>query len=458
MKPGVEYSRTVGESKQYDLVVCGGGPAGFPAALSAARRGLSVLVLESKHQIGGTGTTGLVSHWLGGRSHVDASWVVGGIFRELSEEATWRGIAVLPKPSDYADKKYAPHGIFKGTLLAGVPFDPFEMAPLLEKTLTDAGVDILYEMMVVDTMVQGDRITHVIAAGKNGLRAIPARAFVDATGDGDVAMHSGCSYVDGAPDGHRMVISLMIHLENVAQDELMTYVTEEDDPRFKKKLAILRSEGVNCFNYEIIIFVKMNREGYFMINGRPLGGIDGTDPASRTHAYVTERAKVSETLELFRSRFPGCRDATLRAVASSVGVRETRRIEAVGYLSVKDVVDRKPLPDTIGYTDYGWDISRAEGEIDPHSLAKPPVIPIPYSVMVPKTISNLIFPGRAINCERLVLGPMRVQCPFMAMGEAAGTAASLALAKGTSFADVDADTLRSELAARGAIVDLEGVN
>ena len=107
------------------------------------------------------------------------------------------------------------------------------------------------------------------------------------------------------------------------------------------------------------------------------------------------------TLELFRRHWPGTRHATLRSVASSLGVRETRRIRALGYLSVQDVLHGREFDDAIGYTAYGWDINRGAGEqVHPKALPKPPVIPIPYRVMVPERVGNLICPGRAVNCER----------------------------------------------------------
>ena len=192
-----------------------------------------------------------------------------------------------------------------------------------------------------------------------------------------------------------------------------------------------------------------------MINGRGLSRIDGTNRASRTGAYITERGKVDGTLELFRRHWPGTRHATLRAVASCLGVRETRRIKAVGYLSVQDVLNRCEFDDIIGYTAYGWDINRGAGEqVDPKSLAKPPVIPIPFRGMLPETVGNLICPGRAVNCERPVLGPMRVQAPIMAMGQAAGTAAAAAIDGGVAFRDVDVQRLRTSLADDGANVSL----
>ena len=131
------YCSAIREIDGYDVVVCGGGPAGFPAA----RRGLRVLLVEGKHQLGGDGVTGMVSHWLGGRSN-DGDWVIGGIFRELAEATCARSIAVIPDPKAYAGVPNSPHGIHKRQLLAGIPFDPFAMAPFLERTLLHAGVDI----------------------------------------------------------------------------------------------------------------------------------------------------------------------------------------------------------------------------------------------------------------------------------------------------------------------------
>ena len=118
------------QTGSYDLVVCGGGSAGISAALSARRAGLSVLLVEMQGQLGCIGTSGRIAHWLGGRTSDGEHWVVGGIFRELTERAAKDGTALIPE-RDRA-KKYQPHGWYQGQLAVGIPFDPYRMAMLLD--------------------------------------------------------------------------------------------------------------------------------------------------------------------------------------------------------------------------------------------------------------------------------------------------------------------------------------
>jgi hypothetical protein len=440
----------------YDVLVCGGGPAGCAAALASVRQGLHVLVLEGQGQLGGTGTSGLVSHWLGGR-FPDGRWVVGGIFRELAEEAAACGIALLPTAK--AGQTYTPHGWYLD-LVHGVPFDPFEMACFLDEKMKVEGVDVLLSTQVVDVLVKDHRITHGIAFNKSGLQAIPARALVDASGDADIAVRSGCEIVKGREeDGLMTPATLEFHVDNVDQDALSDYIRAHQSPRFRALIEELRAEGIWKFPYDIFISVQLNAKGTMLINTTRITGVDGTDGVSLSEGLVRGRAELKELFTIMRRYFPGFANAQLKAVAPQLGIRETRRIVGDYVLTVDDLISGTTIPDTIGYTMYGWDLP------DPHKpsfqplheqrVPKPPVTPIPYRVMVPKPITNLICPGRAVSVERHVLGPLRVMAPVMAMGEAAGTAAAQVVREGIAFSAVDIHSLRDTLQKNGAILNID---
>lgn len=449
----LSFRRDVPVGKRYDVVVCGGGPSGVAAALAAGREGLNVLLVDGQGQLGGTGTSGLVSHWLGGRSSDCSRWVVGGVFRSLSEQAAERHVAILPHPE--SGEKYQPHGWYRGQLAAGIPFDPYGMAALLDDVVIEAEVSLLLLTQVVDVVVEQGRITHVILFNKGGLSAVPARAVVDATGDADVAARSACPYVKGRDsDGLMTPTSLTFHVDGVDQDALSQYIHTNSAPRFRKKIAALRASGEWTFPYEIFISVQLDRPGTMMINTTRLVGIDGTDGASKSEGMIRGRDEVQGLMALMREHFPGFAAARLKAVAPSLGVRETRRIKGEFVLSVADLNEGKGFADTIGFSAYGWDLPNPVRPSDnPSHGRKRPLTPIPYRVMVPSGIENLVCPGRAVSVERAVLGPLRVTAPCMAMGEAAGLASVQVVGKGLPFSDVNTEQLRKTLADRGAVVE-----
>jgi hypothetical protein len=440
--------------KAYDIVVCGGGPAGVAAALAACQAGARVLLVEGQGQLGGMGTSGLVSHWLGGRT-LDGHWVVGGLFRIMATEAAGRGLALLPRR--LAGQKYTPHGWYMG-LVHGVPFDPFAMATYLDEKVTSAGVDVLLCTQALDLVITGDRITHVVISNKSGLAAVPALAVVDATGDADMAARGGCEVVKGrAEDGQTTPVTLQFHVDNVDQEALAAHIAATNEPRFRRLITRLRMQGEWPFPYDIFISVQLHEQGTMMINTSRICGVDGTDGGSVTEGMMKGRAETQKLLELMRRHIPGFSAARLKAVAPLLGVRETRRVIGDFCLSVDDVTAGRLFPDTVGLSSYGWDLpDPAQPSYQPMSerrVHKPPFTPIPYRVMVPRPLANLICPGRAVSVERDVLGPLRVMAPCMAMGEAAGLAAKQVVERGVAFREVDVKHLQARLRARGCILD-----
>jgi hypothetical protein len=440
----------------YDLVVCGGGPSGIPAALAARRAGLSVLLVEAQGQLGGVTTSAGVSHLLGGRTPDNQHQLVGGIFQEITGELVHRGGAIDPRTIDWSGK-YQPHGWHKGSLGAGVPVDPHLYAALLDEKMLDAGVDVLFFTQFVDAQVEDGRVRRLVLFNKSGLFAVPTKAVVDATGDADVAARSGCEVTKGRDeDGLMTPATLVFHVDQVDQDALASDIYEQDSPRFRELIQDLRARGEWTFPYDIFISVQLTQKGTLMINTTRITDVDGTDGRSLSRGMMQGRREVHRLMTLMRRHFPGCAQAQIKFVAPVLGIRETRRIVGDFVLRVEDLVAGADFPDTIGYSGYGWDLP------DPRRPSHQPMAgverkrawtPIPYRVMVPRPVANVICPGRAISVERDVLGPLREQAPCYAMGHAAGLAAAQAVREHLAFREVDTKRLREALRAAGAIVD-----
>ena len=458
----VSYERAIPVAPGYDVVVCGGGPSGCAAALAARCEGLTVLIVEGQGQLGGMATSGMVSQWLGGRNQ-KGQWVVGGIFRALAEEAAQRGAALLPTLDP--KQKYHPFG-WLNWFIHGVPLDPYGVAKLLDDRMTTAGIEVLLLTQAVDVLVEERRITHVVLFNKSGLTAVPARAVVDATGDGDIAARSGCEHVKGRQeDGLMTPATLEFHVSHVNREKLTRYIEKQRDPKLRAKINELRQQGIWRFPYDIFICAQLTQPDTFYVNTIRLVGIDGTQGRSVTQGMIQGRREVQELLTILRQHIPGFEEAQLKAVAPLLGVRETRRIIADSMMTVRDLAEGKEFSDTIGFSMYGWDLpdpkkpSRQPFASDTaakgyqYTVKKGLSTPLRYRVMIPRPIENLICPGRAVCVERQVLGPVRVMAPCMAMGEASGVAAHQVVLSGGSFSGVDVQQLRQRLRQLGAIVD-----
>ena len=456
------FERSIPVGRTYDVVVCGGGPSGCAAALAAKREGLTVLLVEGQGQLGGMATSGMVSHWLGGRNQ-KGEWVVGGLFRAIAEEAASQGYALLPRLDP--TKKYHPFGWFNW-FIHGVPIDPYGVARFLDEKMKAFDVAVLLLTQVVDVLTEGDRITHVVRFNKSGLTAVPARAVIDATGDADVAARSGCEHVTGRhEDGLMTPATLEFHVSHVDQAKLTSYVEEQRDPKLRNKIKELRQLGVWTFPYDIFICTQLTQPDTFYVNTIRLVGIDGTDGGSITKGMIRGREEIEKLIAILREHVPGFEHVQLKAVAPLLGVRETRRIVADWMMTVRDLSEGKEFPDTIGFSMYGWDLpDPKKPSVQPfatddarqgyrYTVKKGLTTPLPYRIMIPCPIRNLICPGRAVCVERQVLGPVRVMAPCMAMGEASGIAARQVVSAGVPFAQVDIQQLRQRLRGVGAIVD-----
>jgi hypothetical protein len=461
MENKIKYSQDIGTTQKYDVVVCGGGPAGCAAALSAGRKGLKTLLIEGMGQLGGMAITGMVSQWLGGRNQ-KGEWVVGGIFKELAREAASKDYAVLPSLNP--DEKYHPYGWFNW-FIHGVPLDPFSVDLLLDKKMEEAGVDVLFHTQVADVITEDDIITYVILYNRSGLMAVPAKAVIDATGNADIAERSGCETVKGRKKDAKMTpASLIFHVYNVNKEALTKGIKRIGDPKFRNLIIKLKESGEWDFPGDLFICTQLPTEGEYYINTIRLIGVDGTDGESISEGMKRGRKEIHKLMEILRNHFPGFSDAKIKAIAPQLGIRETRRIVGDFALAVEDLQNENTFDDCIGFSMYGWDLPHpdkpskqpfAEDKVTGYTykVSKGLSTPLPYRIMIPKPVNNLICPGRAVSVERQVLGPVRVMAPCMAMGEAAGMATGQVVRDNVAYSSIDVSELRQQLRKVGAIVD-----
>lgn len=440
----------------YDFVVCGGGAAGFSAAVSAARRGLRVAIIEKNGFLGGVATAAGINQLLGGRKlnadnkHVR---VVGGIFDELTDRLIAEGNAIEPNSVDLS---FNPFGWYP-RMASGISCNEVGLKIMLDEMCAEAGVRVYFNSVIID-VEKTDNLDAVIIFNKDGAVRLKAESFADCTGDADVVWMCGLPFVKGREeDGLTTPCSTEMHLEHVDANELVSYQNEHQSPKLVEMIDRLKSEGIWSFNTDILVTVRLAEEDVFLVNTIRHMGIDGTSEEAISKAQAEGRRNCVKLYKVLKEHFPGFKNARIRKIADHIGVRETRRIVGRHVVRVEDALNGKRYPDTVAATTYNFDLpdpikisyDPMMGDVrNPRPERKHVVIRIPYGALLPQGINNLIVAGRCISVEREVLGPARIIGPCMMMGQAAGTAASLA---NGDFTSVNTDVLRRELWSDGVI-------
>ena len=439
-----------------DILVCGGGPSGFAAAVAAGRSGQRVLLIEQQGTLGGVATSGMVAVLLGGFSRGDnRRRVVGGIYGELLERLDARKGHNLKGVADYVDIE--------------------AMKLVCDEMAVDAGVRILFFSTVFGARSNGSLVSEAYVANKGGMTVVRPKVVIDCTGDADIACTVGCPVALGRPEdleypGEMAPATVRCLMTGVDTDAVAEYVQATGDRRFRAIVSRLIEEGKwpEEFAFDMLCMEPSDwTMGLFQPNIIRQVGVDGTDPHSVTAAMMEGRRFNDMMTEILRKHVPGFKRAKLVATAPVVGIRETRRIIGNLLLSESHLESGAQFPDTIGLSGYGWDLPHprrpsyqekfGSWKSLPGTHINHEKIEIPYRCLLPRKIDNLIVAGRAISVEYHALGPVRVMAPCMATGHAAGNAAALAmesLAAGELpvFTRVDTEVLRSRLTDQGAIL------
>jgi phytoene dehydrogenase-like protein len=422
-----------------DVVVCGGGPAGVGAALAAARTGARTVLLESQLCLGGMATAGMLNRL--GPYHDQEKLILGGLPLEILRALIARELAQEPVPCPPKEwKQY------------WLVFDPEGMKVLLDELMAAAGVTVLLGASVAAPILEGDRLTGVLIESKSGRHAVLGKVVIDTTGDGDLAARAGVPFVIGREeDGLTQPVTLMSKVLNEDWPTAFAYVSQH----YGELLQRAEAEVGNDFVWAGTDNYLHPEETYY--NCVHVHEIDGTDVGHLSRAAVEMRRKIWRNLELLRRHVPGCAAISLITSAAQMGVRESRRIQGDYTLTIDDVLDGRQFPDQIARYACFVDIHKiAPGRTDSayvdRSLAPGQSYGIPYRSLLPQGVEGLLVAGRCFSATHEALASARMMPACMAMGQAAGTAAALAVDAGVPPRQVAIATLQARLAADGVVL------
>lgn len=458
----MQYHIVPNRTDHFDFLVCGGGPSGFAAAVSAARKNLKTAIIERNGCLGGVATIGCIPYMLAGRKlHPETKKhirVIGGLFDEVTDRLIADGKAIEP---DTINLDFNPFGWYP-RMASGIVMDDLSLKILMENMCRDLGIRIYYNTDLIYAHAEDAQIQSVLVHNKDGIIEIQADLYADCTGDGDLLAMSGCPFRKGRQsDGLTTPASLEMQLEHVDGDALVRWQNEHNSPKLVEIIEELKKQGIWAFPYEIFVCMQMMEKDVFLINTIRQTKIDGTSEASVSQALQDGRAENLKLFHIIRTYFPGFQNARIRKISDWIGIRESRRLDGQYTITLKDALTGQKYPDCIGATTYNFDLpDPLRPSYDPMmGNAKTPnasrshvVIRIPYRAMLPKRIHNLIAAGRLLSAEREVLGAMRLMANCFQTGQAAGTAAALAhQCAQNHFEAVDTAILRKTLFEDGVI-------
>ena len=448
----ISYTKDVPVAAETDVLVVGGGPAGIAAAVASGRTGAKTVLVERFGFLGGNATAGLVGPFMTSYSQDGKIQLIKGVFEELVERAEALGGAIHPREveggSEYAG--FITYGHHRVT-----PFDPEAVKLVAAEMCLEAGVELRLHTFVVDTLVEHGGVAGVLVASKSGLEAIRSKVTVDCSADADVAARAGVPFHQGREeDGLTQPMTLFFRVGNVDDAKVISYVNQMNEYRpFTSIVKAARERGEFPIPREAIGVYRTPHPGIWRVNTTRLHQLDGTDVQDLTKAEIEGRRQVMFLMKFFREECPGFENAMLLDTAATIGVRETRRIVGAYTLTADDLASGREFDDVIALCGYPIDIhspTGTGGTMNKEAFECANVYQIPYGCLVPSGADRLLVAGRCVSASHEALGAIRVMPPAFAMGQAAGTAAALAVAEGVEPRNVPVEWLQETLVKSGA--------
>lgn len=419
-----------------DVLIIGGGPAGAAAARAASEEGMKVILVEKCGFLGGNLTSSLVGT-IGGlfvREGDSIDYAVGGIPQDCAETLKSRGLAYGPIPWEQT---------------AVLPHAPWGVKKLFDEWIERAeNVKLMLHTSLVGADIKDREVSKVTLQRRNEQVTLSARAFVDASGDGDLFFLCGAAMEDSPVQFP--TLNFYMHNVNIAEALTAGLAT----------LQKLIREAVQTGEYDLPraggaviptmrpgeVIVAMGRVA---IDGQP---VDCTDPEQLTLAEIEGRKQAVLLSEFLKAKMPGFADAYLSDTPCKIGIRSTRRLSGRYRLRREDVLGAADFPDSI--CRCAWPIElHLEGKETVLEFPPPgKTYAIPFKALLPVEFDNLVVAGRCLSATVEGQGSARVSATAMGMGEAAGVACAIACENNTNVADVEISALQERLKRRGVLL------
>ena len=438
-----------------DVAVIGGGSAGVAAATAAARNGASTVLVERYGFLGGTSTAGMVGPFMTSYTPDGKRQLVAGIFQEVIDKMVQMGGAVDPSTTE-AGSAWASFIDLGHANVTPFSVEALKMAAL--EMVCEAGARIRFHTSFVDVVMRDQQIDGIVILDKAGLGLLRARTVIDTSGDGDIAAKAGAPFEVGRKsDGKMMPVTLFLTIGNVDDERVIAWMKEHEvlhpgERLFECIVKQARESGDWTLEREFLNIYREPTPGQWRVNTTRVQNVDGTNPDDLSRAEIESRRQAWELIRFFRSHCPGLENVQLLATGTQVGVRETRHILGDYVLNGADVLEGRKFEDSIAQCSYPIDIHDPQGPRGRLEGIHADHYEIPYRCLVPRDVENLLVAGRPISADHEGAASARVIPPCYATGQAAGTAASLAIKQGVAPRDVDIDQLRMTLSEQGAIV------
>ncbi len=432
-----------------DIVIIGAGTAGSAAAVAAADQGMRVLLIEQSGAAGGSGAAGLVTPMMTTRMPGNPSCSYVG--EEINRRMTALGAARAE----------------------GFQFDPAMLSFVLEAMLMERGVKLLLHTTLIDARLENRRVAALEVFNKSGRARVEGRVFLDATGDADLLRLAGLPLAHGDEDtGKNQPVSLRYVVSGVDEAAFRAFLNERGEAQTGEALygAVTTAPGrvwpLSSVFEEAIAAGDLTPDDavywqFFGLPGRPdsiafncpefFDLHDADDAENLTYVQLQGKQAILRQLLFYRKYLPGFQRAYVSAVASMVGVRESRRAVTDYVVTAEDLLARRKFDDAIAQSNYPVDVHGRKLN-HPENAAAPDSAPwfeVPLRALIVRDADNLLVAGRNLGAEFIAQSAIRIIPTCRAMGEAAAIAAARAC-RGEDLHRVDGSAVRGEMIRRGA--------